>query len=130
LSFNVESARYKEIKDDRFYVPPDWTDEMKEAYTAFAQTSFDMYHSLIEAGVQAGISRTRMKESARFARVYGAQISYYVTFNFRSFVDFLELRLDYAAQREIHLLAEAMLELVKQIPDNPFKYSLYAFGYK
>jgi thymidylate synthase ThyX len=50
-------------------------------------------------------------------------------FNFRSFIHFLKLRNSEHAQKEIQEISQQMLDLVKTIPDNPFKYSLEAFGY-
>ena len=48
-------------------------------------------------------------------------------FNFRSFVHFLRLRSTEHAQKEIRDIAKGMLELVKKIEGNPFKYSIEAF---
>ena len=32
VSVNAESARYKELKDDKYYVPTDWDEEERERY--------------------------------------------------------------------------------------------------
>jgi thymidylate synthase ThyX len=47
----------------------------------------------------------------------------------RSFANFLKLRKSEHAQKEIHDIASTMLDLVKNIEGNPFKYTLDAFGY-
>jgi thymidylate synthase ThyX len=49
-------------------------------------------------------------------------------FNWRSFAHFLWLRRSEQAQKEIYEVADKMLQLVKEIPGNPFKYTLEAFG--
>ena len=49
-------------------------------------------------------------------------------FSFEAFVNFQRLRNNPHAQQEVRQLAIYMLELVKAIPDNPFRYSLDAFG--
>jgi len=45
------------------------------------------------------------------------------------FENFLKLRLDDAAQLEIREIAAKMLESVKNIDGQPFKYTLEAWGY-
>ena len=49
-------------------------------------------------------------------------------FNWRSFYHFLELRNKPDAQKEIREIAAYMLELVKNIEGNPFKYTIEAFN--
>jgi thymidylate synthase ThyX len=52
-----------------------------------------------------------------------------IMFNWRSFHHFLELRMKPDAQLEVRELSEQMLELVRDIPGDPFKHTLEAFGY-
>jgi len=47
----------------------------------------------------------------------------------RSFANFLKLRNSDAAQLEIKDVAVKMLELVKNIQGEPFKFTLQAWGY-
>jgi thymidylate synthase ThyX len=49
-------------------------------------------------------------------------------FNFRSFVNFQRLRNSEHAQVEIREIAAEMLRLVKEIPGDPFEYTIEAFG--
>ena len=74
------------------------------------------------------LGRKRAKESARYFKTYNSQIYTNMSFNFRSFVHFQHLRNSEHAQKEIRELAEAMLQCVKEIPNNPFEYSLKAFN--
>lgn len=129
VSINGESARYKELKDDKFYVPKDWPTHEQEEYIVFVESALKRYHEVLERLVKSGMSRKRAKESARFYLPYGNQITMDVMFNWRSFYHFLGLRMKPDAQREICWLAEEMLKLVKEIPGSPFKHTIDAFGY-
>ena len=129
VSINGESARYKELKDDKFYVPKDWPTHEQEEYIVFVESALERYHEVLERLVKSGMSRKRAKESARFYLPYGNQITMDVMFNWRSFYHFLGLRMKPDAQREICWLAEEMLKLVKEIPGSPFKHTIDAFGY-
>lgn len=129
VSINAESARYKELKDDKYYIPQDWPDYEKEAYIKHMEASLDKYHQTLERLVLAGFTRKRAKESARFYLPYGNQITMDVMFNWRSFSHFLSLRNKSDAQREIAWVADEMLRLVKEIEGNPFKHTISAFNY-
>lgn len=129
VSTNAESARYKELKDDKYYVPRDWSNEEKARYIAFMEDALLRYHDTLERLVAGGMDRKRAKESARFYLPYGNQITADIMFNWRSFNHFLGLRMKPEAQREICWLAEEMLKQVKGIPGDPFKHTIQAFGY-
>lgn len=129
VSINAESARYKELKDDKYYVPPDWPLDEQAKYIAFMEDALMRYHQAMEDLVSKGVSKKRAKETARFYLPYGNQLVMDVMFNWRSFNHFLGLRLKDDSQREICWLAEEMLNQVKQIPGNPFKHTIEAFGY-
>jgi flavin-dependent thymidylate synthase len=154
VSVNGESARYKELKEDKYYIPDDWKDigceddsksfnyqfnrfgqrielfgekwtDILEEYTNLGN---DLYHKCLE-DLEPTLGRKRAKESARYFKGYNSQIQADVMFNWRSFYHFLELRNKEDAQKEIREIAATMLELVKNIEGNPFKYTLEAFGY-
>lgn len=129
VSINAESARYKELKDDKYYVPSDWPLAEKTKYIAFMEDALLKYHECLERLVAGGMDRKRAKESARFYLPYGNQITADIMFNWRSFNHFLGLRMKPAAQREICWLAEEMLKQVKEIPGDPFKHTIQAFGH-
>jgi len=128
-SCNAESARYKELKDDKYYLPKDWPLEEQTRYIAFMEDALMRYHDTLERLVEGGMSRKRAKESARFYLPYGNQITADLMFNWRSFNHFLGLRMKPDAQREICWLAEEMLKQVREIPGNPFEHTINAFGY-
>lgn len=127
VSVNGESARYKELKGDFFYVPQDWDDEEVQKHIDFCEYALKEYHECLNRLVQKGVPRTRAKESARFRLPYANQLQCDVMFNFRSFIHFLGLRYAKDAQKEIKDLALEMIKAVIAIEGNPFKHTLEAF---
>jgi flavin-dependent thymidylate synthase len=149
VSVNGESARYKEIKEDKYLIPEDWGGLDKQnhldkyggnIYSSITIASWantlkehtdkgnKYYHQCLE-DLTPIIGRKRAKESARYFKGYNSQIQADVMFNWRSFYHFLELRNKEDAQKEIREIASTMLNLVKNIKGNPFKYTIEAFGY-
>lgn len=126
VSVNSESARYKELKENKFYTPVDWDFEEQEKYIAHMENCYKLYHETLNNLVAKGYSRKRAKESARFYLPYGNQLTIDVMFNFRSFVHFQKLRNSEHAQLEIKQIAEKMLELVKET--HVFDKTILAFG--
>ena len=127
VSVNGESARYKEIREDKFFIPKDWPLEWKELLIRYNKEGNEAYHKCIEE-LTPVLGRKRAKESARFFKTYSSQISADIMFNFRSFVHFQRLRNSEHAQIEIREIADEMLYLVKNIKGNPFNHTLEAFG--
>jgi flavin-dependent thymidylate synthase len=103
-SLNAESARYKELKEDKFYLPEAWTEKHKFNLIAFSQMSNKMYHETLEE-LTPILGRKRAKESARYFKTYNSQIQSDVMFNMRSFANFLKLLNSEHAQKEIHEIA-------------------------
>lgn len=127
VSINGESARYKELKDDKFYVPYDWDSSEREKYIDFMELALKNYHECLARLATNGVPRKRAKESARFYLPYGNQITADISFNWRSFMHFQELRNSEHAQLEVRDLAQEMLNQVRAL--NVFPLSLKAFGY-
>lgn len=126
VSVNAESARYRELKEGRYYMPGDWPTELQQELEAHYRNSESLYHRL--CGRLAGtLGRKRAKESARFALPYGHMLRADIAFNFRSFLHFQKLRNAEHAQDEIEDIAQRMLELVRET--GAFKFSLEAWGY-
>jgi len=126
VSINGESARYKELKEDKTFIPDDWSEEWKHSLKEFSDLSNSMYHKALEVMTPL-LGRKRAKESARFFKTFNSQITMDVMFNWRSFAHFLKLRNSEHAQKEVRELAQQMLQLVKDIPDNPFEKTIKAF---
>ena len=141
-SINAESARYKELKEDKFYIPEDWkgikadTQELdfylgdcwSEILQRYTEMGNQLYHVCLK-DLHPALGRKRAKESARFFKTYNSQIEGDVMFNMRSFANFIKLRRSEHSQKEIHEIADEMLQLVKQIDGNPFEHTLKAWGY-
>jgi flavin-dependent thymidylate synthase len=113
VSVNAESARYKELSSDAFYIPPDWPQEERAAYAAHARAAFVAYHQTLARLEAAGLSRKRAKESARYYLPKGAQLTLDIAFNWRSFLHFLSLRDTPHAQKEVREVAAEMLRQVE-----------------
>jgi thymidylate synthase (FAD) len=134
-SINAESARYKELKEDKYYIPEDWRIKVedKEANSIledwvkqlnqFSRLTNKFYHDCLE-DLTPILGRKRAKESARFFKMYNTQITADVQFNMRSFANFLKLRWSEHAQVEIREIAKQMYELVENIEGNPFEHTL------
>lgn len=122
-SLNAESARYKELKEDKSYIPEDWPQEWKDQLESYTKLGNDLYHQCLNA-LEPILGRKRAKESARFFKTYNSQIQADIMFNMRSFANFQKLRNSEHAQVEIRDIARKMLELVENIPGNPFKCTL------
>ena len=144
-SLNAESARYKELKEDKYYLPEDWDDikssrditwqnvfsfgvdgeswsDILENYTNLGN---ELYHQCI-SDLEPVLGRKRAKESARFFKTYNSQIQADITFNMRSFANFIKLRNSEHAQLEIREIAQQMWDLVEGIEGQPFKHTLEA----
>lgn len=127
VSINGESARYKELKEDKAYIPDDWNERWQIALRNFTDSANNLYHQCLEE-LTPYLGRKRAKESARFFKTFNSQITMDVMFNWRSFYHFQKLRNDSHAQKEVRDLAQQMLDLVKQIPNNPFEKTINAFN--
>lgn len=122
-SINAESARYKELKEDKFYIPEDWSDIWKGRLKIYTVLGNAYYHECIK-DLEPLLGRKRAKESARFFKTYNSQIQADIMFNMRSFANFLKLRNSEHAQLEIRNIARDMLTVVENIPGNPFQYTI------
>ena len=143
-SINAESARYKELKEDKFYIPQDFwntsnnidslinkhfsidcdkSDSWASILSSYTCLGNSLYHQCLE-DLTPILGRKRAKESARFFKTYNSQIQADVQFNMRSFANFLKLRNSDHAQVEIRDIARQMLDLVKSIEGNPFEQTI------
>lgn len=151
VSVNGESARYKELKEDKYYLPIDWddikitkniiwfekesgldwitngTESWKEILENYTKLGNFLYHKCLEE-LTPILGRKRAKESARYFKTFNSQITLDVMFNWRSFVHFYKLRSDEGAQVEIKEISEQMMTLIKNIEGNPFEHTIKAFN--
>jgi thymidylate synthase (FAD) len=127
-SLNAESARYKELKENKMFIPEDWPAFWQRILEEYAEDGNRLYHKCI-ADLEPELGRKRAKESARFFKTYNSRIQADVQFNMRSFANFLKLRNSEHAQKEIREIAQKMLDLVENIEENPFRHTLNSWGY-
>jgi len=145
---NGESARYMELKADNFYIPEDWKNipvdydslgawpsecfrgalNWGELLGQVSELTNELYHEALKQ-IQPVLGRKRAKESARFFKTMNSQINLSVMMNMSCFYNFVTLRNDDAAQREIAWVAQKMIEAVKAIEGNPFKHTFEAFKF-
>lgn len=138
-SFNFTSYRYTELKEEcDFYIPTKFRKQSKDNKQASTneyvnieevcssiletetnlktyldstlQNSYHLYKSLLAAGVA--------REQARGVLPQCTYTSYYWGCNLRSFLHFIDLRLEKSAQWEIQQLAKAMLSQVEMLFPN------------
>lgn len=139
-NINGESARYKELKDDRYLLPDDWmdikisqtdlgsvSDTWSQRLKEFSEEGNRLYHECVK-DLTPILGRKRAKESARFFKTYNSQLTLSVMMNMSCFYNFYTLRSDSAAQLEIQEISKAMLNEIKNIEGGPFKYTLEAFN--
>ena len=140
-SVNAESARYKELKEDKMYLPDDWEgifantkvltindrddSTWHDILRQFTEIGNMLYHDCIKE-LEPVLGRKRAKESARYFKTYSSQIQADVMMNMRSFANFQKLRNSEHAQKEIREIAQGMLMLLKQ--DGSIRYTLEAMG--
>jgi len=119
-SFNEFSMRYARATDD-FYVPeaedvrtqvgkpgaysfepvsPELAEQTREELQAVYEQAFATYERLVDAGVA--------RELARAVMPVGAYTEFYWTINARALMNFVSLRANKNAQREIQRYAEAV----------------------
>jgi len=146
-NINGESARYMELKEDKMYLPEDFKkipfkpdidfpvyldeiflgfDNWYDVLEQFTDMSNTLYHASL-AQIQPILGRKRAKESARFFKTMNSQITLSVMMNMSCFANFVNLRGADDAQKEIQYITQQMVEIVKQIEGNPFKYTMEAF---
>jgi thymidylate synthase (FAD) len=122
-SINAESARYKELKEDKFYIPKDWNHKWSQVLKDYTELGNSLYHQSLKE-LEPILGRKRAKESARYFKTYNSQIQSDIMFNMRSFANFQKLRNSDHAQTEIRDIANQMLVLVENITGNPFQYTI------
>lgn len=125
-SMNGESARYKEL-NDKYYIPSDWRPNESGKPNHYVLNNWanilekktiemnDLYHECLNQ-ITPIVGRARAKESARFFKPYNTQIEADISFNMRSFANFLRLRKSEHAQLEVREVAQKMFDIVKALP--------------
>jgi thymidylate synthase (FAD) len=135
LSANSISGRYVDFSDNYFKITslrkqsqsskqgsdgiidrPDLIEKMN----SHIENSALLYKELCDAEIA--------KEQARIILPMALETQFIWTGSFLAFIHLWSLRLKSDTQEETRLVASEMLNLVKNIKDNPFKYTLSAFN--
>lgn len=95
--------------------------DLVERITEHIQKGSSLYKELCDAGVA--------KEQARIILPLALETQFIWTGSLLSYFHFWNLRLKSDTQQETRECAAEMLELVKNLPDQPFKHTLIAWGY-
>lgn len=133
-SANAESGRYKELMEDKFYLPEDWkgigmigiNGGIMDWYEVLKETSEynnKLYHACLK-DLTPVLGRKRAKESARFFKMYNSQIETDIQFNLRSFANFMKLRNSEKAQKEIREIAQEMWRTLEIETKGQIKYAM------
>ncbi len=112
-SYQELSRRYTKASIDDVYIPEELEGFLKDTegniYYHYAHTLlekiFDYYETLLQKGFR--------KEIARFILPLGLYTEFYWQVNLRSLINFLKVRFDRHAQKEIREYAKAILELIE-----------------
>lgn len=132
-SYSVQSQRYVSMHDAKCIIPPEIEEDettLKLCKGAY-KLSFMVYDELTERltekyvnnGMDKKAAKKKAQEDARFVLPNSCETRMIVTMNARSLMNFFNERCCNRAQWEIRELACAMLELVKQVAPNMFKYA-------
>lgn len=118
-SFSQQSQRYVKFKDGEFefVTPPKISAnaELKKKFEEKMKEIGTFYEEMLEANIPAEDARSILPNAAATKIVF--------TMNARSLLNFLEHRLCIRAQAEIREMANKMLELVKPVAPNIFKFA-------
>ena len=153
IGTNGESARYKELKEDKYYIPEDWEGIKKSQDCLFDYSDYmcqsdcvnysgglvrldwaetleeyvhlgnQLYHKALE-DLTPILGRKRAKESARYFKTYNSVITTDCIMNMSCFSNLYKLRHSKHAQKEIYMITGEMMELLENIPGNPFETTL------
>lgn len=136
MSLNSISGRYVDFSDS-YTTIKEWRKQAKsskqgseglveaQSYCSFLENEViefckEKYEQLINEGVS--------KEQARTILPLNLNTTFIWTGSLLSFIHLFNLRIKPDAQTETREIAQEMLNCIKNIPNNPFKYSLKAFN--
>lgn len=106
VSITQESQRYAKASD--FIIPHSMVDHGEvQNFQYTCNKMYEDYERMIKRGIK--------KEDARFILPQASETSLYITFNYRSLLNFYEERGCYAAQWEIKQLADMIKQNVEMI---------------
>ena len=129
-SFNERSARYRIFKEE-FYcpqleaIPECYTEEDLAEYCRALESQFTIYEKLYKKAEDNPDWRRRAREVWRGLLGTSYYTEFFWTVNFRSLMNFLELRLDPAAQFEIRQFAKAIRQAIRDTEIIPISFAAF-----
>lgn len=108
-SFNQQSQRYVEFKDNFEYITPpsiEKNNNIKDKYNGMISSIHNLYMEMLDSGIEA--------EDARYILPNASETKIIVSMNARELIHFFTVRCCNRAQWEIRVLATKMLKLVKK----------------
>ena len=129
LSFSVVSQRYVRYDRTQPVIPPALEGTEGEAIVTRAyDKALNTYAALVHSLTEAGLPRKQAREAARAVLPNAAPVDMVVTGNLRALRDMLQKRHHVAADAEIQLFAQKVLEhlreiapaSVQDIPEEPY----------
>lgn len=136
MSANSISGRYVDFSDT-YYKIDKWRKQSKDSkqgsdglidrqiYAGIIQDSIiNMCKTAYEELLKIGVA----KEQARSILPLSLNTEFIWTGSLLAFINIFKQRLKKDAQKETRLIVEKMLQCIKEIEGNPFKYSLIEFG--
>lgn len=118
-SYNERSARYR-VFDMEYYVPnlgdipEDFGPEDIDSYVKCMNEAYAVYERMLAKVASKAETRSRAREVFRGLLGTAYYTEFFWTVNFRSLMNFLQLRLDEKAQAEIRRYAEAINDMIPE----------------
>lgn len=140
-SYNEESARYKEFEFSPFW-PKEWRSpgktnhqgsvegELSQEQIQKLDSILEMYYKIANNAYHELIKTGAAREHARIVLPMGQYTEFYWTVNFRSLMNFLVLRDDDHAQKEIRVYAQAIRNILSEIDNLEMTYTAFNNLYK
>lgn len=125
-SFSQQSQRYITVKrlDEKIVTPPSVSEDVLEDYNLVIDVASKGYQRLVKNGVP--------REDARFLLPNATETSMLMTMDGKALMHFLGLRTCNRAQWEVRVLADIMLEQLRDVDPEIFNHAgpyCYQLGY-
>lgn len=123
FSFSVRSQRFVNEENMGIVLPPAVREHgCDHLLQQIAGALVDDYKDIVDYMVNAGLPRKQAREAARSVLPNMAETRLYMTGNLRAWVQFLERRLDPAADMEMREVAGLILDAICPVAPNIFKH--------
>ena len=132
-SYSQQSQRYVKLEGFEYIVPPSiagdekllksYKDAMDNINKSYCYLADELKQKYIEQGLDERNSEKKAIEDARYVFPNACETKIVFTMNARTLMNFFRHRCCQRAQWEIRLMADNMLQLVKDVAPSIFKYA-------